>query len=161
MFLETCERAILAKLRSMSVEDFAVLDEGREGLCNRLYEASRRATSVAEILEAAKTKRYAYSRLRRMLLWAYLGLEPKKFPADPLYIRPLAANATGRQMLGMMRKSAAVPVLTKPGDVRRMSAEAQQLFELEARGADLHALAYPDLAVAEGDSIWREGLAIL
>jgi predicted nucleotidyltransferase len=161
VFLETCERAVLAKLRSMTAEDFAALDEGREGLCNRLYEASRRATSVAEILELAKTKRYAYSRLRRMLLWAYLGLEPKKFPAEPLYIRPLAANATGRQLLGMMRKSAAVPVLTKPGEVRRMSVEAQQLFELEARGADLYALAYPDLSAAEGDSIWREGPAIL
>ena len=161
VFMETCERAMLAKLRSMTAADFAVLDEGKEGLCNRLYEASRRATSVAEILEQAKTKRYAYSRLRRMLLWAYLGLEPKNFPEEPLYIRPLAANATGRQLLGMMRKSAVVPVLTKPGEVRRMSEEAQKLFELETRVADLHALAYPDLSAAEGDSIWREGLALL
>jgi len=161
VFLETCERAILAKLRSMTIEDFAALDEGREGLCNRLYEASRRATSVAEILEQAKTKRYAYSRLRRMLLWAYLGLKPADFPEEPAYIRPLAANAVGRQLLGMMRKRASVPVLTKPGDVRRMDEVAQKLFELEARGADLYALAYPDLSAAEGDSIWREGPVIL
>ena len=161
VFLETCERSILAKLRSMTIEDFAALDEGREGLCNRLYEASRRATSVAEILEQAKTKRYAYSRLRRMLLWAYLGLKPADFPEEPAYIRPLAANAVGRQLLGMMRKSAAVPVLTKPGDVRRMDGAAQRLFELEARGADLYALAYPDLSAAEGDSIWRKGPVIL
>jgi len=161
VFLETAERAILARLRSMTVEDFAALDEGREGLCNRLYEASRQATSVAEILERAKTKRYAYSRLRRMLLWAYLGLQPTDFPEDPVYIRPLAANAVGRQLLGMMRKAASVPVLTKPGEVRRMSAEAQHLFELEARGADLYALAYPDLSAAVGDSIWREGPVIL
>lgn len=161
VFLETAERAILAKLRSMRLENFAALDEGREGLCNRLYEASRRATSVAEILEQAKTKRYAYSRLRRMLLWAYLGLQPTDFPENPAYIRPLAANDVGRQLLGKMRKTAAVPVLTKSGGVRRMSADAQRLFELEARGADLYALAYPDLSAAVGDSAWREGPVIL
>lgn len=161
VFAEAVERALLARLRSMTAEDFAALDEGREGLCNRLYEASRRAASVAEILERAKTKRYAYSRLRRMLLWAYLGLKPADFPEEPAYIRPLAANAVGRQLLGMMRKCASVPVLTKPGEVRRMDEAAQKLFELEARGADLYALAYPDLAAAEGDSIWREGPMIL
>lgn len=161
VFMETCERAILAKLRSMTTDNFAALDEGREGLCNRLYEASRRATSVTEILDLAKTKRYAYSRLRRMLLWAYLGLKPAEFTEQPAYIRPLAANSTGRQLLGMMRKCASVPVLTKPGDVRRMDEAAQRLFELEARGADLYALAYPDLSAAEGDSAWREGPVIL
>lgn len=161
VFMEICERAMLAKLRSMSAEDFAALDEGREGLCNRLYEASRRATSLTDILEQAKTKRYAYSRLRRMLLWAYLGLKTTDFPETPAYIRPLAANAVGRKLLGSMRKQALVPVLTKAGEVRRMDEAAQRLFELEARGADLYALAYPELRAAVGDSAWREGPVIL
>ena len=160
VFLETCERAILARLRSMREEEFARLDEGREGLYHRLYEASRTAVSVEEILNAAKTKRYAYSRLQRMVLWAWLGLNPADCPEEIPYIRVLAANETGRALLGRMRKSASVPVVTKPQHVRRLGAEAQALFSLEAQAADLYALAYPELSAAAGGSLWREGPVI-
>ena len=70
------------------------MDPGREGLRNRLYEASRTAATLQSLLEAAKTKRYAMARLRRMVLWAYLGLTPADLPADPPYLRVLAANET-------------------------------------------------------------------
>ena len=158
---ETCQRAILARLRSMSVEDFAKLDEGREGLYNRLYDAARGACSVEELLEQAKTKRYAYARLRRMVLWAWLGLVPAELPAEVPYLRVLAANETGRQLLSRMKKTAALPILTKPNHIRRLDAAAQELFELEARAADLYALAYPDLSTAAGGRAWREGPEIL
>lgn len=160
VFRETCQRAILARLRSMSESDFAALDEGGEGLWNRLYDASRKAVSVENVLETAKTKRYAYTRLQRMVLWAYLGLTPADFPETVPYLRVLACNETGRTLLARMRETALVPVLTKPADVRRLGPEAQELFELEARSADLYALAYPELSAAVGGSLWREGPVI-
>ena len=157
VFGETCERAILARLRSMTPEDFAKLDTGREGVSNRLYEASRTATSVREILETAKTKRYAYARLRRMVLWAYLGLYPQEQPERIPYLRPLAANETGRMLLGQMRKAATLPVVMKTKQIRALDETAQKLFELEIRGGDLYALAYPELSAAAGGSVWKEG----
>ena len=160
VFRERCERAMLARLRSMSEADFAALDEGNEGLYRRLYEASRKATSVEELLDLAKTKRYAYTRLQRMVLWAYLGLCPSEFPAEEPYLRVLAANSRGREVLARMRKTASLPVLTKSADVRQLSAEAQRLFELEVRATDLYTLAYPDLTAADGGAEWREGPVI-
>ena len=160
VFRETCQRAILARLRSMSEADFAALDQGGEGLGNRLYDASREAVSVEEVLETAKTKRYAYTRLQRMVLWAYLGMIPADFPETVPYLRVLACNETGRARLARMREMASVPVLTKPADVRRLGPEAQRLFETEARAADLYALAYPDLTAVRGGSLWREGPVI-
>ena len=161
VFSDSCERAILARLRSMTEADFAALDEGNEGLYHRLYELSRSASSLEELLSAAKTKRYAYARLRRMLLWAYLGICPGELPAAVPYLRVLAANETGRALLGRMRKSAALPILTKPADVRRLSTEAQELFAMEIRATDLYALAYPELAAAEGGTEWRIGPVIV
>ena len=161
VFSQTQERAILARLRTMTEADFAALDESREGLYHRLYQASRTARTVEEFLETAKTRRYAYARLRRMLLWAYLGLDPHTFPAAPAYLRPLAANETGRALLGAMRKTASVPVLTKPADVRRLGTEALDLFTLEARAADLYSLSYPDLSAAAPEVLWKEGLVLL
>ena len=161
VFLENCQRAVLAKFRTMTEAEFAPLDEGREGLYHRLYEASRAAVSVAEVLENAKTKRYAYARLSRMTLWAYLGLTPAGFPAEVPYLRVLAANGTGRALLARMRETAAVPILTKPADVRQLGSEAQALFALEAHATDLYALAYPHLSAAGGGGEWRDGPVIV
>ena len=161
VFGETCERAILTRLRSMTREDFAALDKGREGLSNRLYDASRSAVSVAEVLEAAKTKRYAYARLRRMVLWAYLGVDVRTLPEKIPYLRLLAANGRGRELLGRMRKCASIPVVTKTNQIRRLGGEAETLLELETRAADLHALSYPDLTAARGGSVWREGPVLI
>lgn len=58
----------------MCEEDFARYDSGNEGLYRRFYDAARTAASVDELLFAVKTKRYAYARLRRMLLAAYLDV---------------------------------------------------------------------------------------
>ena len=161
VFAETCERAVLARLRAMTEADFFVLDQGKEGLCHRLYEAVHSAATLEEVLAAAKTKRYAYARLRRMVLWAYLGLTPADVPETMPYLRPLAANETGRRLLARMRRSAAVPVLTKPADGRKLGAEARRLLALEARATDLYTLAYPDLTAAQSGGEWREGPVIL
>jgi len=161
VFGETCERAVLARLRTMTREDFAAFDEGREGLYNRLYDASREAASVAKILEAAKTKRYAHARLRRMVLWAYLGLLPQEQPEAIPYLRPLAADETGRTLLGRMRKSASLPIVMKAKQIRELGEPAEALFALESRAADLYTLAYPDLSAAVGGSAWREGPVLL
>ncbi|MCI2056337.1 MAG: nucleotidyltransferase family protein [Oscillibacter sp.] len=160
VFTENCRQAMLYRLRCMTEEDFARLDSGKEGLYHRLYDASRTAASPEKILAAAKTKRYAYTRLSRMMLWAYLGLQPEDFLAKVPYLRVLAANETGRALLAQMRTTASVPVLTKPADVRKLSAQAQHLFALEARATDLYALAYPDIAAACGGLEWREGPVI-
>jgi len=156
---ETCERAILARLRSMTEADFAALDSGGEGMYRRLYNASRTAASLDGLLSAAKTKRYAYARLRRMVLWAYLGLTD--FPERVPYLRVLAANAAGRALLARMRKTASLPVLTKPADVRRLSPEARRVFALEAQAADLYVLAYPSLSAAGGGVEWTTGPVML
>ena len=145
----------------MTEAEYAALDEGREGLYRRLYEAGHTAAAVEQVLETAKTKRYAYARLRRMVLWAYLGLTPGDCPPAPPYLRPLAANESGRQILAEMRERARVPVLTRAGAVRGMNARAQALFALESRAADLYSLAYPDLRAAQGGRAWRDGPVLL
>ena len=159
--LAHCERAILARLRFLEEADWTALDQGNEGLYRRFVSSSRSAGSLAELLEAVKTKRYPLARLRRMVFWAYLGLPPAP-PERPAYLRVLAANARGRALLAGMRKAAALSVLTKPAAVRHLGPEAQCLFELEARADRLYALACPKPAAIpderrRGPVIVREG----
>ena len=137
------ERAVLYRLRQMSVDELAALPDCGEGLSNRLYRAIRESASVEEILTAAKSKRYTHARLRRILLWAYLGMTLHDRPDAPPYLRVLGMNGTGRELLRAMQEKASLPVLTKPAHVRQLPAGAQRLFELEARAADLYSLCLP------------------
>ena len=160
VFAAGAERAILAQLRRMGEADFLALDAGGEGLGNRLAAAAREAASLEEVLDRAKTKRYAYSRLRRLALWAYLGLRPETLPARVPYLRPLAMNQRGRALLAEARRRGALPILTKPADVRRLTPEAQAVFRQEVLATDLYTLAFPG-DPAPGGAEWREGPRVL
>ncbi len=140
-----CERAVLARLRAMTEADFAALPDGgaAEGLPVRLTRAAAGALTLEEFCAAAKTKRYAHARIRRLALWAFLGLTAADRPAHVPYIRVLGMNGRGRELLGRMKKTGTLPVLTKPAHARRLEAEGRALFEREARCTDLFALCTP------------------
>ena len=147
-----CQRAILSRLRTMTVEDWQTYDPGGEGLCRRMHRAAATACTVEGLLTAAKTKRYPLSRLRRMVLSAYLQLPPA--PERVPYLRVLAATAAGRAHLRCLRDAGA-PVLTKPADVPALGPAAEELFTLESRCTDLYVLARPDLSQAAPGQDYR------
>ncbi len=133
VFTESLEQAILYRLRTMTEEEYDALPYASEGLGQRLRKSVMSSTSLAEILEKTKTKRYAMSRIRRMIMCAYLGISAENMGAAPKYIRVLAANNTGRELLKQMRKTAALPVITKP-------ASAGDL--INGKESDLYTIAY-------------------
>ncbi len=136
---DVLEHALLARLRAMMLADFTKLPYLSEGLENRLYQASRTAASYNELLEAVKTRRYPAARLRRVLWAALLGLPSEDTYPTPPYIRVLAMNERGREILSAAAPT--LPILSRTAQVRELSAEAQALFMLECRATDLHALA--------------------
>ena len=159
--MANAERAILSRLRALTEADFAAFDGGGEGLYHRFYDAVQRETTIDGILAAAKSKRYAYARLRRLLLAVYLGVTPEDIPQRVPYLRVLACNERGREVLRCMKTTAAAPVLTRSADVRRLGAAAQRLFALTARAEEQYVLAYPDLAAARPGSAWTTDPVIL
>ena len=150
--MKNCERAVLAHLRRMSEDDFLPYDGGGEGLHRRFCTAVRGACSIDQILETAKTKRYPLARLRRMLLHSYLGILPAAQGETPPYIRVLGANERGRAVLKQMKKTATLPVITKPAQARQLDECARECFLREAACTDLYALAMPDITCAAADS---------
>ena len=83
------EIAILYRLRSMSVEDFKALPDVSEGLEYRLFDAVKTSLYLEEILEKVKTKRYTHSRIRRIIVCAFLGVKKEDVLAPVPFIRVL------------------------------------------------------------------------
>ncbi len=136
---EAGERAMLAVLRSLPDEAFAALPGSAEGLGNKLRRACREQSSVADILSAVKSKRYAHARLRRMLLCAYLGLTAADLRKEPPYVRVLAFDGQGRALLRRAKERGGIPIVNA-------GEGTGGYYAMERRAADLYTL------FAEGDS---------
>ena len=103
------ERAILARLRTMTDEEFEALPYGSEGLWRKLMHAAHQESTLEEILSAVKSKRYTRSRLDRMIMCAFLGLTAADLAAPAPYARVLAFNDRGREILKKARETALLP----------------------------------------------------
>ncbi|MBE6741342.1 MAG: nucleotidyltransferase family protein [Ruminococcaceae bacterium] len=139
--LKNCEKAVLYKLRTMNEADFLNIDDVSEGLENRIVGAVKTAKTLDELYDMIKTKRYTHSRIRRIILRAYLGIT-KDMPKNPQYLRVLAFNSKGRELLSEMKKRAVLPVITKYGDAKAQGDETKKLFELESQFTDIFHLGY-------------------
>jgi len=142
------ERAFLARLRTMTPEDFAALPDSAaaEGLPERLARAAGQAVSLEEFYALSKTRRYTHARIRRLALRAFLGLTEKELPTKPAYLRVLGFNSRGRELLREMKEKAALPVLTKPAHIKEMGEEPLRQFQWESRATDLYGLCFPRAA---------------
>ena len=141
--LKRAENAVISHLRRLSVEDIRNLPDVSEGLENRILDAIRKGTSLDEIISRIKSKRYTMARIRRILLLAYLGVSKKDASVSVPYIRILAANQKGRQILKSMKKSATLPIITRTKEVNTLDKQAVNMFSLEGAAADLYWLMSP------------------
>ena len=137
------ERAVIARLRSMTLGEAESLPDSGGGLAARLLSAARQASGLEELYALAKTRSYTHSRVRRLALCAFLGLRREDVPPAPPYIRVLGFNGRGQELLKEMARKAALPLLVKPAHSRRLPPQAQALFALEGRFTDLFALCFP------------------
>jgi predicted nucleotidyltransferase len=100
-------RAILARLRTMDDSEFEALPYGSEGLWRKLMHAARQESTLEDILTAVKSKRYTRTRLDRMVMCAFLGLTAADLNTPATYVRVLAFNDTGREILKKARQTGA------------------------------------------------------
>ena len=141
----------------LTPEQLAQLPDAAEGLEHRLHGAIHSCRTFDAICTAAKTKRYTLSRIRRMLLCAYLGITREDTLSPPPYARVLAFNDTGRSVLRQATEATAVPLITKPAHIRQLSPRAVSLFEKEVLATDLYNAALPAYHQLPIGAEWQQG----
>ena len=143
--INALEKAVLACLRISTPEKIAAVPDISEGLENRIYSASRSASSLEELYSLTKTKRYSHARIRRVIAALLLGIEAPDCEGIPPYIRVLGFNAIGREKLRAMRSSAKLPIVMRAADIKKLGERAKRISSIEERAADLFSLALPSI----------------
>lgn len=135
--LQSGERAILARLRTMTDTEFEALPYGSEGLWRKLMHAARSQPTLDTVIESTKSKRYTRTRLDRMIMCAFLGLSLNDFLTPAPYVRVLAFTDRGRQVLRLARQTGQVlnageVSLTPYGELERRRGDLYGLFATDA-----------------------------
>ena len=105
------EKAVLARLRGMEQADWARAAHGSEGLWSKVWKAVQAQADYEHILEAAKSKRYPRTRLQRLLLCAYLGLDAQTLLREAPYVRALAFDEAGQAVLRQAKQTGSLPLI--------------------------------------------------
>lgn len=137
------------KLRLMNVDAIADACQCSEGLENLLKDAAA-CPSFAEALQLCTSKRYTTSRIRRLFMQLLLDVPRWRWEDNaPAYLRVLAFNDTGRQLLKQMKATASLPIITGlyrnwPQRLQHLQLRQQQIYSqqllLELRATELWSL---------------------
>ena len=129
------ERAMLARLRGLEKQDWARAAHGSEGLWSKVWRAVQTQPDYESILAAAKSRRYPRTRLQRLLLCAYLGIDAGQLAEVPPYVRALAFDEQGQTLLRQAKKRGEICLVNagqRPPDL--------PYYAMECRAADLYTL---------------------
>lgn len=106
--LTNFEREILYTLRKMSIEEIGNLPDVSEGLEYKLKNAANSCNSLIEFFNIVSSKRYAKTRISRILVYALLGITKKDIQLSKSttpYVRVLGFNKNGQDLLSRISKA--------------------------------------------------------
>ena len=147
------EKAVLARLRGMEQADWARAAHGSEGLWSKVWKAVQAQPDYERILEAAKSKRYPRTRLQRLLLCAYLGLDAQTLLREAPYVRALAFDEAGQAVLRQAKQTGSLPLINAGQTPPDKAYDA-----LERRCAALYGLfaELPEISPEQSVRIYRQ-----
>lgn len=131
------DTAILATLRQKPLSVLQSLPDLSEGVENKIYSAIRLATDTQELYNSVKVKRYPLSRVRRLILSAFIGADNSFFMKAPPYMRVLGFTKVGEKHLKEHSDNFKLPVIMRVSEIDSLSDDAKKVFETECRATDL------------------------
>lgn len=131
VFFKDFEQLILFSLRKLSLEQIRDLPDVTEGLENRIFSAVLNSNSLDELICNIKTKRYPLTRIKRILLSALLSFSKSSLnefdnAGGPQYIRVLAFNEKGKELLSTISKKSNLPIITSVNKFLNVSTDLQK-----------------------------------
>ncbi len=124
---------VLYTLRVKGVGVFNSVFDAPPELVTRVLKAIPDATGLDGILNASSSRQFTNARIRRAILSALIGIDGRLVNSAPKYIRVLAFNDKGREILSEIKKKTTLPIITKAADYK----EKSEMFEAEIRATEL------------------------
>lgn len=150
VFIENLEQLILGTLRIMTPKQIASIMDVEEGLENRIKRCALDSSTITELLESVSTRRYVYTRIQRIFINTLLNNTTAKLKSyaqagGPQYIRILGFRKDAQFLMGQLKKSAKLPIITKSAHFQREQNKLlKEMFMTDVLATDLYILGTHD-----------------
>ena len=122
---------VLYAVKTATHEDFASIPDCSDELASRFVTASSQS-AVDSIISSVKAKNFTESRIRRVL-WNLVIKNTISPHTNPTYIRVLAQNKKGCEIVSHLNKTASLPIVQKCVQLKD-----DPVFLTEARATDIY-----------------------
>ncbi len=127
---------VMYMLRTKGVKEFDRVFDASPDLISRILRAIPDSLSVDDIMTKSASRQFSNARIRRALLSMVIGIDATLANSLPQYIRVLAFNDKGRELLAKMQKKSKLPIITKVADFKEQS----EMFAAEVRATELSSI---------------------
>lgn len=152
VFLKNFENMLLYILRRTSKSKFKSYFDVTEGLENRIKTASKSSYDLETLLSQIKSKRYAETKIKRILVQILLNI-PKEIvmTREPQYLRVLGITPIGAKMLKEIKKNSDLPIITRASEYKKLDLPGRKMFEIDLFSSDVFCLAYRNYEFKKGN----------
>lgn len=157
VYISNFEKMILYKLRKLKINEIANLPDVNEGLEYLIKKAANSSSSLDELIEKIKSKRYTRTRIQRILLYALLGITKKDMEISKQispYIRVLGFNENGKKLLSKITKeNPNLEIITsvKKFEDKCKSKDLQNMLKKDILASNIYTLGYEKISEANLD----------
>ena len=142
------ENIMIYNLRNMSMQEIANLPDVTEGLENLIKKTANSCNTIDEFVERVSSKRYTQTRIKRIMLYALLGITKKDMSISKRcspYIRVLGMNEKGKKMLSLIsRRNQKIDIVTSVKKFMDNNADRnlKHMIEKDILSTDIYTLGY-------------------
>lgn len=140
--ISTLDMAIISHFRLNPPSEKTEFFDTLGGLYNRLYALSLKTEDIKSLILEAQTKKFTTARIRRAILYSYIGVTSSDIKCDPLYTQALAMDSLGCELIKKSKKVSKIPIITKPASYKDLGLEIAKQRELSARADAVFALTF-------------------
>lgn len=135
--------AIISYLRINPPSGSEDIYDAKDGIYNRLYNASQEASDVNSLLRLCESKSYTNARYRRAMWNIFFGVTSSDVKVLPEYTQLLGANSIGLSLLKKAGASKGISIVTKPSAVSGLSKTGLRQKELSDKADMIYELSKP------------------
>lgn len=140
------ERAVLAKLRSLNAQEIRLVQDVSEGIENRILKSIQNSTSLNDLYNNIKTKRYTMSRVKRIIYNLFLEINLNYFEKEIEYVRILASNKKGLEVISKIKAKTNILIDGKLIKLSKKNKNAKEIANIELYATNMYGLFCPKIS---------------
>ncbi|NLM03951.1 MAG: nucleotidyltransferase [Clostridiales bacterium] len=146
IFSKDFEQIIISLIRSMEAKELKMFFDVDGGLENRILNCSLQSNNLFELYNCIKSKRHPHTRIQRICMHILLKLYKKDILefinwGGPQYVRVLAFNDKGREILKLCKDKSKLPIINKLANYIPENDISKKMLTLDIKATNIYALA--------------------